>query len=117
MFVIRELKSTETTLLKDFAPPDWNTDLSVLFSFHFGQPYFYPVVCELDGKVVGCANGLCHGNAGWLGNIIVLPETRGQGIGQALTRRLVEFFHNQGIVHQVLTATKLGEPVYRKLGF
>lgn len=117
MLSIRAPITPELSLLNDFAPPDWSTDLSVIFSFHFDQPYFYPIVAELDGKVVGCADGLLQGVVGWLGNIIVLPEFRSRGIGSALTAHLVEFFHSQGYKHQILIATKLGEPVYRKLGF
>ena len=117
MLTIRPPTPAELPLLKDFAPPDWNTDLSITFSFHYGQPYFHPLVAELDGKVAGCANGLLNGNAGWLGNIIVLPEFRGQGIGYALTAELVKFFRARDVVHQILIATQMGKPVYRKLDF
>ncbi len=117
MLRIRELRANEIALLKDFAPPEWNTDLSAIFGVHFGQPYFHAIVAELDDVVVGCANGLLNGNTGWLGNIIVRPECRGRGIGRALTEVLVEFFKEKRVQHQVLIATSMGEPVYRKLGF
>jgi ribosomal protein S18 acetylase RimI-like enzyme len=117
MLKIRPVKSTELPLLKDFAPPEWKTDISQQFTVYFGQPYFHPIVAELAGDIVGCANGLLNQAAGWLGNIIVLPEYRGQGIGSALTAHLVEYFRLQGCTSQVLVATKLGEPVYAKLGF
>jgi len=117
MLNIRPLHPEELPRLKDFAPPDWNTDLSATFAFHYGRPYFYPFAAELDGELVGCANGLWTGNAGWLGNIIVLPEYRGHGIGLAVTKHLVDFFHAKGCASQILIATKMGEPVYRKLGF
>jgi GNAT superfamily N-acetyltransferase len=115
--MIRPVKSFELPLLRDFAPPEWNTDISQRFSLYFGQPYFYPIVAELAGKIVGCANGLLNGTTSWLGNIIVLPEYRGQGIGSALASHLVEYLHHQGCISQVLVATKLGEPVYARLGF
>ncbi len=117
MLQIRPLAAAEVSLLKDFPPREWQTDLPALFSQHFGQPYFYPIVAELDGALVGCANGLLNGNVGWLGNIIVLPPARGHGIGTALTQHLVELFQNKGVGSQLLIATAMGEPVYRKLGF
>ncbi len=117
MLTIRALTSADLPLLKSFAPPEWNSDLSVVFGRHFGQPYFYPIVAQYDGVVVGCANGLILGKAGWLGNIIVLPEYRKQGIGRALTQELVKFFRDKAIQHQLLVATDMGEPIYRKLGF
>ncbi len=117
MLKIRPIASSEIPLLKEFAPPDWKSDISAIFAFHFGQLYFHPLVADLDGKVVGCAEGLLNGDTGWLGNIIVLPDFRGRGIGQALTAGLVDFFRSRGCAHQLLVATAMGEPVYTKLGF
>jgi GNAT superfamily N-acetyltransferase len=114
---IRPVKSNELPLLKDFAPQEWNTNISQRFAFYFGQPYFHPIVADLAGEIVGCANGLLNETTGWLGNIIVLPDYRGQGIGSALTAYLVEYFRRHGCKSQLLVATKLGEPVYAKLGF
>ena len=117
MLQIRELRTSDIPLLKDFAPPEWKVDLSQLFGRHFGRPDFHPIAAELDGRTVGCAEGLLHGNAGWLGNIIVLPESRGRGIGRALTETLVAFFTAKIVQYQILIATPMGEPIYRKLGF
>lgn len=114
---IRPIESTELPLLKDFAPPEWNTNISHLFAFYFGQPWFHPIIAEFAGEIVGCANGLLNGKTGWLGSIIVLPEYRSQGIGSALTAHLMEYFRLHGCTHQLLIATKLGQPVYTKLGF
>ena len=113
---IRPARSDELPLLKDFAPPDWHTNIAERFAFYFGRPYFYPIVAEHAGEIVGCANGLLNEAAGWLGNIIVLPEYRGHGIGTALTSHLLDYFHQHGCTSLVLIATKLGAPVYAKLG-
>src|SRR5512135_494860 len=107
MLEIRELRAAELPILKDFSPPEWHTDISAIFGRHFGRPYFYPIVAEWEGAIAGCANGLLNGDAGWLGNIIVLPEARGKGIGKALTQHLVEFFRAKRVRHQILIATSL----------
>ncbi len=117
MLKIRDLAAAEVSALKEFAPPEWNVDLSAVFSRHFGQPYFHPIAAELDGSMVGCANGLLHGSTGWLGNVVVLPDFRGRGIGRLLTESLVRYFQAEGVRHQILVATSMGEPIYRKLGF
>ena len=117
MFKIRPLTANELPLLWNFAPPDWNTDLAKIFSFHFGQPSFYSIGAELDGKLVGCANGLLQDRVGWLGNIIVLPEARRSGIGQALTEHLIQYFQMRGCRAQLLIATSMGEGLYKKLDF
>jgi hypothetical protein len=64
---IRPVKSNELPLLKDFATPGWNTDISRQFSFYFGEPYFQPVMAELAGKMGGCANGLLNQATSWYG--------------------------------------------------
>ncbi len=117
MLQIRELIASDLPSLKDFAPREWNVDLSVTFRRHFGQPYFYPIVAEQDGTLVGCANGLLQGSAGWLGNIIVQPAHRGHGIGSALTKEVIKSFHAKNMEYQILVATSMGEPIYRRLGF
>lgn len=115
--LIRPLSLDEIHKINGFAPPDWNTDLSLTFGLHFGQPNFFPIAAEVNGELAGCANGILNGHAGWLGNIIVLPEYRGHGIGTALTHYLVDFFFSKGCTTQLLIATNLGEPIYRKCGF
>jgi len=114
---IRPLKKHEIPLLKEFAPADWNTDLAQLFSCHFGQPYFHSFAAEREGEIVGCGNVIINGEAGWLGNIIVLPPHRSQGIGSLLTAYMSDFLVRHGVRCQLLIATKMGEPMYRKLGF
>jgi hypothetical protein len=71
---IKPARFVELPLLKDFAPPEWNTDFSRQFVLYLGQSYFHPIVAELAGKMVGCANGLLNQTTGWLGTIVVLPE-------------------------------------------
>lgn len=114
---IRPLKFSDIPLLKDFAPTDWGSNISQVFFSHFGRTYFYPIVAENNGTIVGCANGLINEETGWLSNIIVQPEYRGQGIGSALSAHLVEYLQSRGCASQTLVATKMGEQIYTKLGF
>ncbi len=117
MMKIRQLLRSEIPQLQNFPPEDWNIDLPRLLFFHFGHTYFYPIIAEMDGRIVGCGNGYLHGKIGWLGNIIVLADYRRQGIGQTLTIHLMEYFKSKGCSSQLLIASEMGEPLYRKLGF
>ncbi|MBN1893983.1 GNAT family N-acetyltransferase [bacterium] len=116
-FVIRPLSRENIPLLRGFPPDSWHFDICGFMNTHFGEPYFYPVVAVSGYRIVGTANGILSGDAGWLGNIIVLPEFRGRGIGTALTEHLVGYFHSKKCRTQLLVATDMGEPVYRKFGF
>jgi GNAT superfamily N-acetyltransferase len=116
-FAIRPIEPAEIPLLKDFAPPDWHIDLADRCASFWGRPFFHSIVAEAESKIVGCASALFNPKAGWLGNIIVLPECHRRGIGGALTRGLMDFLEGRGCPSQVLIATEAGEPVYGKLGF
>jgi ribosomal protein S18 acetylase RimI-like enzyme len=117
MLKIRQILESEIPQLQNFPPEDWNLDLPRLFTFHFGYPYFYPIVAEVESKIVGCGIAMIHGNVSWLGTIIVLPEYRKQGIGNKITRNLIEYCRSKGCTSELLTASEMGESVYRKLGF
>ncbi len=117
MLKIRQIEQSEIPQLQNFPPEDWNLDLPRLFTFHFGYPYFYPVVAEVDKKIIGCGIAIVHGNISWLGTIIVLPEFRRRGIGKEITSHLVQYCKDRGCITQLLTASAMGESVYRQLGF
>ena len=117
MIIVRQIVKSEIDQLQDFPPDDWNLDLPRLFSYHFGQSYFYPAVAEADGKIIGCGIGIIHGAVSWLGTIIVLPEFRRQGIGKKITVNLIDYCRSKGCTTHLLTASEMGEPLYRTLGF
>jgi GNAT superfamily N-acetyltransferase len=113
----RQILESEIQQLKNFPPEEWKLDLPRLFTFHFGHSYFYPCVAEADGRIIGCGINMIHADICWLGTIIVLPEYRNQGIGQKITRTLIEYGRSKGCMSFLLTASEMGESIYRKLGF
>jgi GNAT superfamily N-acetyltransferase len=58
-----------------------------------------------------------HSERGYILNVFVEPAYRGRGLAMELMRRAEEEFRRRGIVFQVLHASKLGRPVYEKLGW
>ncbi len=115
--IIRPLEKQEIPKLAGMAPPEWHSDLPTFMTIHFGEPYFHPIVADIENKIIGVANGIQTGETGWLGNIIVQPEWRGRGIGTDLTDSLIRHFSDRGCRRQLLIATPLGEPIYLKLSF
>lgn len=74
------------------------------------------VGCQ-GGRVVGVACSVCFGRTGWLGNVAVDDDARGQGLGGAISQAGVEFLRRAGAQTVLLTATRLGRPIYERLGF
>jgi ribosomal protein S18 acetylase RimI-like enzyme len=114
---IRNLRFDEIEKVKEFPPREWSSKLEQVLRQHFGQDYFYPIVCTYDAMLVGIAQGIINGSIGWLGNIITIPEYRNKGIGTALTEHLMKYLMDDGCTTQLLVATTMGEPIYKKLGF
>lgn len=70
-----------------------------------------------SGETAGFVTSLRHERSGWIGNLIVRPEYRGRGIGEALFRMALERLRESGVETVWLTASKAGMPLYRKSGF
>lgn len=115
--IIRDMREDELPTIGHFPPEDWNLDIVAKFKALYGKCEFYPFVAEKNGESVGICSALINGNSGWLGHILVLPEFRNQGIGRAMTEFLISFLKERGCESMVLTATEMGEPIYRKCGF
>jgi hypothetical protein len=54
---------------------------------------------------------------GWIGNLIVVPERRGRGIGSLLMEHAMAHLRSLRAATLRLEADPLGIPIYRRLGF
>jgi predicted N-acetyltransferase YhbS len=88
-----------------------------LIAFNLASPNTQLLVGCLGERIVGAACGVCFGPTGWLGNVAVADDVRGQGLGRALSETAVDGMRQAGVETVLLTATKLGQPIYERLGF
>lgn len=72
---------------------------------------------SIDGETVACAGAFTHGSDCEIVFVAVLPEGRGRGISGRLMARALADAAEQGLETTTLQATKLGYPVYAKLGY
>lgn len=98
------------------------------FGYHIGSNVIVQIYKETqsvkmflykeEGKALGCGVIFfdSKGNAG-LHMIGTLAEARGKGIGRKVTEKLLQEALKADSKLCVLQASKLGEPIYRKLGF
>lgn len=115
-FEIRGLKKSEIPKLKNFAPDDWNFEFDSFLHLHYEKEYFFAIVMVKGNKIIATANALMFGNIGWAANIIVDPAYQGKGLGQQITKHLIDLMFKK-VESIVLIATKMGEGLYKKLGF
>ena len=71
----------------------------------------------LGGEDVGIVVTVDYGEMAWIGNLIVVPDMRGRGIGEALMRRAMEHLEGRGVRTIRLDGVQKAIPLYRRLGF
>jgi GNAT superfamily N-acetyltransferase len=89
---------------------------------------YFGFMAEMDGKIIGGAglmeldwpphamHPLDH-RRGYILNVFVEPEFRGQGIAKALLDAADSEFQSRGIGYAVLHATNMGRPIYAQRGW
>lgn len=88
-----------------------------LLKYNLASPGAQMFVASEGDRVVGVACCVCFGRTGWLGNVGVEDDVRGQGLGSMLSQRAVDCLRQAGAQTVLLTATDLGRPIYERLGF
>ena len=75
-------------------------------------------LAECNGAAAGTATTFVYGpELAWIGMVLVHPEQRRRGIGNALLLHCVGYLQGRGVRCIKLDATALGQPVYERLGF
>ena len=74
-------------------------------------------IAEIDGQRVGMVTTARHEHSGWIGNLIVTPESRSRGIGRTLMQHAIDYLTHGGVSVFRLEADPPGVPLYRSLGF
>jgi GNAT superfamily N-acetyltransferase len=74
-------------------------------------------VARLDGRPAGCLMIVDHERNADVEMVAVVPEARGRGIAGNLLAHALADAAERGLETSTLVATKLGRPVYERLGF
>jgi GNAT superfamily N-acetyltransferase len=74
-------------------------------------------VARLDGRAVGCLMIVDHERNADVEMVAVVPEARGHGIAAKLLAHALADAAERGLETSTLISTKLGRPVYERLGY
>jgi ribosomal protein S18 acetylase RimI-like enzyme len=74
-------------------------------------------IAETRGQRVGMVTTTSYARSAWIGNLIVVPQVRGRGLGQHLATRALTHVTDRGRRTIRLEADPLGIGIYRRLGF
>jgi ribosomal protein S18 acetylase RimI-like enzyme len=82
--------------------------------------YYEPSGCfaaSINGVDVGIVNSFLYGDVGFIGNLIVVPESRGCGVGAALMKKAMERLMVDGACSICLDGVQKAISLYERLGF
>jgi GNAT superfamily N-acetyltransferase len=74
-------------------------------------------LASLDGEPVACALMVDHARNSEVQMVAVVPEARGRGLSRLLLGHALADAAERGMETSTLVATRLGRPVYERLGF
>ena len=92
----------------------WLRNLVLGFGFSPTRIWFLGF---LNGRPVSTSLLEIHNGVAGIYCVATLEEARGKGIGTALTREPMSLAKERGFSYAILQSSKLGFPVYEKLGF
>jgi GNAT superfamily N-acetyltransferase len=80
-------------------------------------PDTYAYFASIEGETVGTVVAWDHGDDTEIAWVATLPEARGRGVSKLLMARAIAAAGERGRLTTTLVATKLGRPVYERLGY
>ena len=74
-------------------------------------------IASQDGRDLGIVASVNYGKIAWIGNLVVLPETRGMGIGAKLMEYCMDYLVSTGTKAIRLDGVQPAISLYHRLGF
>jgi ribosomal protein S18 acetylase RimI-like enzyme len=99
------------------AAEGWLTETRLGFEGFMAHDPAGCFVAEVDGQPVGIGVATCYGQYGFVGELIVIEEMRGRGIGGRLLDHAVGYLRRRGVQNVLLDGVARAVPLYERAGF
>ena len=114
----------ELELLESSTPADWDPIVETSYGWPgFAQAMadffdgFHPYAALHDGRPAACLGIWDHGDDAHVQLVATAPHARGRGLASRLLHRALLDARERGCTVSRLQATKMGQPVYSRLGY
>lgn len=116
--LIRSMRPTDL----DFAAActaaeGWESETRTQFECFFAHDPDNCLIAEAGGEPLGICVATGYGDIGFVGELIVVPAARGQGLGRRLLDRALAHLHAQGARSVYLDGVAAAVPLYERAGF
>jgi GNAT superfamily N-acetyltransferase len=108
-----ELAQVDQLLMLAFGSASRRTELELYTKV---QPDGWFVI-EEDDRMVAVGGCIVYGSFSWIGLVGTHPAARGRGLATRISEYLVKWSYAKGCRTVALDASKLGRPIYERLGF
>jgi len=116
--IIRRMQVTDLAFAAQCtANEGWASETLASFEGFYQHDPEGCLLAERGGHPVGICIATAYGHAGFVGELIVRPEVRGQGIGAALLNRATAYLHERGAATVYLDGVVKATPLYERHGF
>lgn len=95
----------------------WLSETRATFEMFLGNDCGGCFVAEDNGTPVGMCVATAYDTTGFLGELIVIPDRRGCGIGRQLMAHAIKYLQSSGCVSIYLDGDLPAIPLYELLGF
>jgi ribosomal-protein-alanine N-acetyltransferase len=95
----------------------WASETRAEFAGFYAHDPAGCLLAEAEGQRIGICVATSYGVAGFVGELIVVPERRGQGVGRRLLERAIAHLHGRGTQSIFLDGVTAAVPLYERLGF
>jgi N-acetylglutamate synthase-like GNAT family acetyltransferase len=115
--MIQQPTSTDWALfLRCAAHEGWRVPFREQLLFqHQWRSFFF--AWRDKGATRGFVSAVGYRHSGWIGNLLIGPQYRGQGDGKRLFEEALKFINQRQLKRIWLTASDQGAPLYQRYGF
>ena len=99
------------------AAEGWISETRQVFEGFYAHDPNGCLFAEIDGRPIGICVATPYGESGFIGELIVLPEMRGRGVGSQLLAHAIETLHHRGVQNIFLDGVSAAVPLYERAGF
>ncbi len=99
------------------AAEGWTGETKQIFERFYAHDPQGCFLATMGERRVGICVATCYGESGFIGELIVIPEERGQGIGSRLLLQALAYLRTRGTSRVFLDGVVGAVPLYERVGF